>query len=407
MNKLNTVYAANTAHFMAADLIAALDTAARIIEKAYENFLTAVILQAGRRNTLDVTATDCDMVTTVSIQASSIDPNFRALLPGKELSRIIKAASAKGGEILLRTEAVDEAPVVVAVIGGLHLRLAGVRENEETIALRASPTKAAWPHNMSFVDAANKGNIGFTLPAEDLRALLKQTSFAISAEETRYYLNGIYMHAVTVGGALKLRAVATDGHVLARHDVPAPDGAEAMCGVIIPRKTVVEIERVINRKDAPQRCTISISSDSARFQMGNTTIWTRLIDGTFPDYQRAIPTGNANQLRVDVQELLTAIKRVSVISAERGRAIKITVRGSSVEITVNNPGTGTASMELLAIDSNIDETAVGVNAIYLSDVLERIDGYAKLSLGEDSLSPIIIEASGRGDSLFALMPMRV
>ena len=163
----------------------------------------------------------------------------------------------------------------------------------------------------------------FTLAAADLKRLIDKTQFAISTEETRYYLNGIYLHAAGTGKAATLRAVATDGHRLAQVDLPLPAGAAGMPGVIVPRKTVGEVQRLI--EDSEAEVAIELSPAKIRFTIGDVVLTSKLIDGTFPDYGRVIPAGNDKELVVDKKDFEAAVDRVSTVSSERGRAVKLSL----------------------------------------------------------------------------------
>src|SRR5205807_2310963 len=174
----------------------------------------------------------------------------------------------------------------------------------------------------------------FTLPAAELKRLIDNTQFAISTEETRYYLNGIFFHTISVEGNLMLRAVATDGHRLARVDTTAPAGSVGMPGIIAPRKAVTEILKLI--EDPSQDVLIEISAAKARFQIGALVLTTKLIDGAFPDYQRVIPTSNEKRLVVEKQQFERAVDRVSTLSSERGRAIKLAIADTKMTLSVNN-----------------------------------------------------------------------
>lgn len=186
----------------------------------------------------------------------------------------------------------------------------------------------------------------FRVASADMKALIEKTQFAISTEETRYYLNGIYLHAVEAEGQLKLRSVATDGHRLARAEVEAPAGSEGMPGIIIPRKTVSEILKLVDDPDVS--VAVELSDTKIRLTIGSVILTSKLIDGTFPDYQRVIPTGNDRKLVVDRQSFAQAVDRVSTISSERGRAVKMTLADGQVTLAVNNPDSGSATEELAA-----------------------------------------------------------
>ena len=179
------------------------------------------------------------------------------------------------------------------------------------------------------------------------------------------------MHAIESGGELKLRAVATDGHRLARAEIEAPAGAEGMPGIIIPRKTVSELQKLVDDPDVA--VTVELSDTKIRFTIGSVVLTSKLIDGTFPDYQRVIPTGNDKKLTIDRQSFASAVDRVSTISSERGRAVKLSIADGQVTLAVNNPDSGSATEELAA-DYSSDPIEIGFNAKYLLDVAAQLTG---------------------------------
>jgi DNA polymerase-3 subunit beta len=244
----------------------------------------------------------------------------------------------------------------------------------------------------------------FSLPAIELKRLIDNSQFAISTEETRYYLNGIYFHTVESGGATMLRAVATDGHRLARVETPAPQGSAGMPGVIAPRKAVAEVQKLL--EDLSQEVVIEISPAKARFRFGDVTLTTKLIDGTFPDYGRVIPLHNDKRLIVDKDSFQRAVDRVSTISSERGRAIKLSVADSKMTLSVNNPDSGSASEEL-EVDYDSTPIDIGFNARYLLDIAQQLSGDTALIKLSDPGSPTIIQDRDGSAALYVLMPLRV
>jgi DNA polymerase-3 subunit beta len=248
----------------------------------------------------------------------------------------------------------------------------------------------------------------FSLPAATLKKLIDRTQFAISTEETRYYLNGIYLHIVTVGKKPMLRAVATDGHRLAQAQVDAPAGSEKMTGVIVPRKAVGEIQKLVEGVEGDVR--IEISDTKVRVTIpapgGDVVLTSKLIDGTFPDYARVIPQGNDKVLKVDRGEFADAVDRVSTISSERGRAVKLGLTEGKMTLSVNNPDSGSATEEL-GVDYGSDDIEIGFNARYLLDVASQLEtGTAEFRFADPG-SPTLILDDGAADALYVLMPMRV
>lgn len=243
----------------------------------------------------------------------------------------------------------------------------------------------------------------FTLSSRDLKKLVDKTKFAISTEETRYYLNGIYLHVIEDGKEL-LRAVSTDGHRMARVEIKAPKGAKGMPGIIIPRKPVGELRKLIEEFDG--EVEIQLSDTKVKFSFDSTVLTSKLIDGTFPDYKRVIPTANEKKLEVDGHVFAEAVDRVSTISTERTRSVKLALGKDSIVLSVNSPESGTATEEV-SVDYKAEPMEIGFNARYLLDILHQIEGESvKLELA-DSASPTLIRDSGDKDALYVLMPMRV
>ena len=244
----------------------------------------------------------------------------------------------------------------------------------------------------------------FTLQPKELQNLIDRTRFAISTEETRYYLNGIYLHAGKSEGVPVLRAVATDGHRLARFEMPLPDGAMDLPGIIVPRKTVGEVRKLIEEAEEP--IEVALSDTRIRLSFDSTVLTSKLIDGTFPDYERVIPTGNDKSLQVDCHSFKDAVDRVSTISSEKSRAVKLLIDADSITLSANSPENGTATEEVpVAYQGPAME--IGFNSRYLLDIAQQIEGgEAQFSLA-DPASPTIVRDTSDASALYVLMPMRV
>ncbi len=244
----------------------------------------------------------------------------------------------------------------------------------------------------------------FSLPAADLKRLIAKTRFAISTEETRYYLNGIYLHAAAVEGQGRLRAVATDGHRLARVDVALPDGAAGMPGVIVPRKAVGELAKLIEETDGA--VTIALSESKIRFGFGGATLTSKLIDGAFPDYERVIPTGNDKRVVVGNRELREAVDRVSTISMEKSRAIKLAISKGKLVISAASPEAGSGVEELDAAYDDVP-LEIGFNARYILDMTDQVEGKEITFMLSDTASPTLVQDAADDSGVFVIMPMRV
>ncbi|MDX1581256.1 MAG: DNA polymerase III subunit beta, partial [Alphaproteobacteria bacterium] len=242
----------------------------------------------------------------------------------------------------------------------------------------------------------------FELSASDLKRLIDKTRFAISLEETRFYLNGIYLH-VTEDDS-HMRGVATDGHRLARVELPVPDGAAGMPGVIVPRKAVNEIRKLIDEIDGG--IAIALSDGKIRFAFGDVVMSSKLIEGTFPDYERVIPKQNDKTLEVDAKLFEDGIDRVSTISSEKSRAVKLMMEGDKLTLSVTSPEMGSGTEEISASYS-AEPMEIGFNARYVLDIMGQIEGdNVRLTLA-DSAAPTLLQDSGEETALYVLMPMRV
>jgi DNA polymerase-3 subunit beta len=244
----------------------------------------------------------------------------------------------------------------------------------------------------------------FLLSAADLKRLIDRTRFAISTEETRYYLNGIYLHATKSDKVNMLRAVATDGHRLARMEIPLPEGASGMPGVIVPRKTVTELRKLLDELD--QDVSVALSDTKIRFTFAETVLTSKLIDGTFPDYDRVIPSGNDRILEVDCKQFAEAVDRVSTISTEKSRAVKLAIERGSLTLSATSPENGTATEEI-EVRYSAEPLEIGFNSRYLLDITEQIEGDGARFALADAASPTIVRDSADSSALYVLMPMRV
>ncbi len=244
----------------------------------------------------------------------------------------------------------------------------------------------------------------FELPATTLAQLIDRTRFAISTEETRYYLNGIFIHVTDE----ELRAAATDGHRLARYTIARPDGAEGMPDVIVPRKCVAELRKLLEEA-LDTNVLIDLSASKIRFTLGGengVVLTSKLIDGTFPDYSRVIPTGNDKLLKLDPKSFWQGVDRVATIATEKTRAVKMALENDRVTLSVTSPDNGTAAEEVPASYTS-QGFEIGFNANYLKDILGQIDGdTVELHLA-DAGAPTLIRQDDKSPALYVLMPMRV
>jgi DNA polymerase-3 subunit beta len=283
---------------------------------------------------------------------------------------------------------------------GSQVELTAAEGKMQIVAGRSRFNLSTLPRDDFPVIAEGELPTRFELPAATLRQIIEKTRFAISTEETRYYLMGIFLHVIDE----QMRAAATDGHRLARVTVPKPDGADGMPDVIIPRKAVAELYRLLEELDGTVE--ISLSPTKIRFGLGSAILTSKLIDGTFPDYNRVIPIGNDKLLKLDPKSFSAGVDRVSTIASEKTRAVKISVERDKVTLSVTSPENGVATEELAA-DYGSDGIEIGFNARYLLDILGEIDGDTVEVHLADAAAPTLLRESDKSNALYVLMPMRV
>jgi DNA polymerase-3 subunit beta len=283
---------------------------------------------------------------------------------------------------------------------GSQVELTAADGKMQVVAGRARFNLSTLPRDDFPVIAEGDLPTRFELPAATLRQIIDKTRFAISSEETRYYLMGIFLHVADD----KLKAAATDGHRLARITLPRPEGADGMPDIIIPRKCVGELRKLLDEVEGTVE--VSLSPTKVRFGLGSAVLTSKLIDGTFPDYNRVIPTGNDKLLRLDPKSFAAGVDRVATIASEKTRAVKMSVDRDKVTLSVTSPESGTATEEIAA-DYGNDQLEIGFNARYLLDILQQIEGDTVEVHLADAAAPTLLKEKDDGPALYVLMPMRV
>ncbi|MBT4770666.1 MAG: DNA polymerase III subunit beta [Rhodospirillaceae bacterium] len=365
---------------------AALQKALAHVQSVVERRTTIPILSnvlvEARGDVLSLAATDMDIAILEKVPAEIGAPG-ETTLPAHTLYDIVRKLP-EGAQIELEGEG-----------EGKRLELKAGRSK---FTLSSLPTE-----EFPVLDDGELPH-SFSLPASDLRALIERTRFAMSTEETRYYLNGIYLHAAESDGIKVLRIVATDGHRLAQVEMPQPEGAADIPGVIVPRKAVAELHKLI--EDSDETVAISLSDTRIRFAFDHVVLTSKLVDGTFPDYQRVIPEGNDKIMEVDCAAFAEAVDRVSTISTEKSRAVKVEIDKGRLTLTASSPEHGTATEEL-EVKYDSDPIEIGFNSRYLLDITQQIEGgTVRIDLA-DASAPTIVRDIADNSALYVLMPMRV
>lgn len=342
----------------------------------------ALGIDPGRAPGLRITGTNLDMeiTTTVPVTSGTLAP---LTVPAHTLKDFVDKLP-EGAPVSL--EADDKGQRVV-------LKSRRSRITLPALPILDFPTFAAGdlPHR-------------FDVSAETLLGLLDRVAFAISTEETRYYLNGIYLHVAEDDDGPMLRAVATDGHRLALAQVAAPEGTAGMPGIILPRKAVAEIAHLAKPRGKDE-VTLAVSATKAVITAGATTLATKLVDGTFPDYGRVIPTGGPVEASLDAGELAAAIGRVMTVSSERNRAVKFAWEGTGLVLSASaDSGEARDEMEVELAGGPVE---IGFNGTYVLEMLRALPGKQAYWRMTDPGSPTLITAAGEPNARFVLMPMRV
>jgi DNA polymerase-3 subunit beta len=367
-----------------ATLLKALAHVQSVVEKRNTIPILANVMLAAREGKLTLTATDMEIAIVEDVPAE-VARNGACTAPAATLYEIVRKLP-EGAEVELDCPGGD-APL--ALRAGRYATSLVVLPTEDF----PSMTAGALPHR-------------FTLPAQTLRALIDRTRFAISTEETRYYLNGIYLHAADADGTKVLRAVATDGHRLARVEEPMPTGAASMPGVIVPRKTVNELRKLLD--EVTGDVELALSDTRIQFHAGPILLTSKLIDGTFPEYDRVIPRDNDKVLRVGKKDFAEAVGRVSAISSERSRPVKLSLARDLLVLSASSPEQGTATEELDGerVKYDAGPLEIGFQARYLNDITDQIGEQVEFRFADGS-APTVVQDAADASALYVLMPMRV
>jgi DNA polymerase-3 subunit beta len=350
-----------------------------------------------RRNTIPILA-------NVLIEAEGNSVSFRATDLDIEVVDKTDAMVERAGATTVSAVTLHE--IVRKLPDGALVQLTddGATGRLSVEAGRSSFSLATLPKEDFPVMASSEYSANFSAPAPVLRRLFDKSKFAISTEETRYYLNGVYLHVSDADGGGVLRAVATDGHRLARIDADLPVGAEEMPGVIVPRKTVGELRKLLDDDDAT--IAVSVSETKVRFATPVITLTSKVIDGTFPDYTRVIPSGNTRKLEVDATEFAQAVDRVATVSSERSRAVKLQLDEDRLVLSVNAPDAGAAEEEL-AVAYGDERLEIGFNAKYLLEIASQVDRENAVFMFNSSGDPTLMREGNDTSAVYVVMPMRV
>ncbi len=352
-----------------------------IVNKKNSLPILSNILIEAENNTLTLSSTDMDISIKESINCNMIEAGSTTL-NAQIIFDIIKKLP-------------DTSEVEFISNDG---KILTIRSNVSKFSLSCLP-KDDFP----IIETESKGKI-LKVKSQTIFNLIDKTKFAISNEETRYFLNGLYFNIISSEDLSTLTFVGTDGHRLATssHEIKSTSGD--IPGVIIPRKTINELSKLLSETE--EEIQIDISSNKIVFYIENLILISKLIDGNFPDYQRVIPKNNNHHLIVNRQNLLSAVDRVSTIANEKSPSIKFKLFKDLINLSAINNENSTAT-EDIEVKYDGDEIEIGFNSKYIMDILDNLEGEEiKISFNDNS-TQIIVQEQNKSDTIYVLMPMRV
>lgn len=362
-------------------LFRALRHMSSVVEKRSSIAILGNVRLAAAKNKLETTATDNDLAVQGVAEAFVDQPGTTTVGALKLFEIISKIPEG----VMVGLELTD---------GGSRLALTAGRARFSLATLGAE----AFP-DMTKVE----GGKSFSLTGAELKKLLDKVQFAASADETRAYLTGVYLHVAEVEGSPVLRTVATDGHRLAKAEIACPEAAEEMPAVILPRKCVTELKKLA---DEAKEIKLVVSEKKIQAEAADITLTSKVIDATYPDYDRVIPKDNNSALTVARKSLLQAVDRVSILSHEKTRSVRFNAIENALALSANNPDQENASEEVKA-EYGGPNLEIGFNARYLSDIGTQVGGDDITFYFKDASSPVMVKDPQDGSTTFVVMPMRV
>ena len=374
----------------------AVALAASVVERRNTIPILSNLYLQGDGAGLTVKGTDLDIEITARIEGAA-DSDFATTIPAHMLKDILGKAKASDMAALDLTglDEVDHnghGARTAIDLGGIKFKL-------QSLPATDYPDLSAGDH--PFV---------YSVAAPDLIKAFDRVKFAISTEETRYYLNGAYVHFAATSDGNFLRFVTTDGHRLAQYSLPAMAIPSDLPGLIIPAKTIKTLLAVYaalkKAKQAPETIKVESGTEKIKFTLGNVEIVSKVIDGQFPDYERVVPRHNDKICSMKVADFDSAVEQVCLISYEKSRAVKLNFEKGECKLWVHNPDAGSSETTVLT-DYAREPMEIGFNGLYLRDVMAEIEGKHFTMQLNDSGSPTVFLDPSEPRFLAILMPKRV
>ena len=367
------------------NFVKSLSFVQNIVESKTTIPILANVLLEAKQGRLNLSATDMDITIFDKIKINNIESEGSTSVPAQILYNVIK-------------ELPDDHPIDLSY-----------DQNNKKLHLMSSKSKFVFSclSTDEFpISSTETFKISFNLEADILKEIIDKTYFASSNEETRYYLNGLYIHTTSLNNKNYLRVVATDGHRLAQYQISSPPTiTKNNFGVIVPKKLIFELRKLID--DVKENVKIDLSERKIRFSFNETIIVSKLIDGKFPDYEKVIPKNASNTFSINRKKFLESINRISTISSEKSKAIKLNLNKDKIIISANNVEEGGSGVEEINIKYNGPSLDIGFNSGYLKEIINQFTLEEITILFSDSTAPTIIKEDSKSGTLYVLMPMRV
>ena len=367
------------------NFVKSLSFVQNIVESKTTIPILANVLLEAKQGRLNISATDMDITIFDKIKVNNIETDGATSVPAHTLYNVIK-------------ELPEDNPIDLSYDDSnkkLHLM------SSKSKFVFSCLSKDEFP-----ISSTESFKISFDLKADILKEIIDKPYFATSNEETRYYLNGLYLHSAISNNKNYLRAVATDGHRLAQYQINMPAvSAKDNFGVIIPKKLIFELRKLID--DLKDNIKIDLSDRKIRFSFNETVIVSKLIDGKFPDYEKVIPKNTSNTFSIDRKKFLESINRISTISSEKSKAIKLNLNNDKLTISASNLEEGGSGVEEINIKYSGPSLDIGFNSVNLKEIINQFTLEEISVLFSDSTAPTIIKDGSKSESLYVLMPMRV
>ena len=356
------------------EFVSHLSSIVGVVDRKQTMPILGHVLITGQSGEITLTATDLEVQISSSFKAN-IAEDFSVTLPGRKLFDILRSLGNTDVEII---------------------------SNEDTVELKTTRSKFSLqqlPANEFPLFEKSNGEQAFNMPQTDLASLLNKTQFAMAQQDVRFYLNGLLLEI----SPENLNVVGTDGHRLAKTNLVIEKKGIKEQSCIVPRKAIQELTKSLSDS---KECKVSLVDNQASFAFSSITLVTKLIDGTFPDYNRVIPSETSTNIMLDTSTLKPALQRVSILANEKFKGVRIDINKDRITISSENPEQEQAVEEIDVEDTGVD-LSIGFNVSYLIDAVNACKGeLVSLGVNDENTSALITDPSDP-NTKYVVMPMRL